>query len=577
MRTQFVNRIRVVAVFIVLFGLFLIFRLYVLQVVHGSEFRDRAEGQYAIESSNHFDRGSIFFTPKDGVPISAATLDIGYTLAIVPKEIQNPDEVYTTLSQYLELDADSFFKKAAKQDDPYEEIARRIPSDVGHVLIDKNIDGVHLYRERWRIYPGGTAAAQTIGFLGYGSGNTLTGQYGLERFYDSVLTKPNTGLYVNFFADIFTNIRSSIFNTGDESGAHVITSIEPTVQSFLDGLVAEYQNEWHAQGVGAIVLDPATGDVIALTSLPTFDPNAIATADPNTFSNPLVSNVYEFGSIMKPLTVAAGIDAGVITPESTYTDNGFAVYDGSRINNYDLKGRGPHTTMQQVLSESLNTGVAYVAVEKLGTRAFHDYFDAFGILHETGIDLPNEAEPLVANFDSPRNIEYATASFGQGIALTPMAMARSLSTLANHGIVPSPHIATKLQYPGGFDKKLNWGSEKRAISEHAADEVTGMLVTVVDTALRGGAVKVPELSIAAKTGTAQIARPDARGYYDDRYLHSFFGYFPAYDARFLIFLYAVAPHGARYASETWTAPFMETVRFLVSYYDIPPDRAGTEL
>ena len=229
-------------------------------------------------------------------------------------------------------------------------------------------------------------------------------------------------------------------------------------------------------------------------------------------------------------------------------------------------------SIQEVLNQSLNTGVAHI-VEKLGTNTFRTYLDAYGIREETGIDLPNEAEPLVSNLESPRTIEYVTASFGQGIAVTPVSMARSLATLANQGKVPSLHVVNELVYPGGVRKKNGWAPERVAVSEESAETVTRMLVEVVDTALRGGSVKIPELSIAAKTGTAQIANPNARGYYDDRYLHSFFGYFPAYDAQFLVFLYAVAPHGARYASETWTAPFMETVRFLVSYYDIQPDRA----
>lgn len=570
MRTEFTNRVRIVAVAVVVIGLLLVFRLYVLQIVHGADFRDRAEGQYAIPSSHYFDRGSIFFTPRGGLPISAATLDTGFTVALTPADVVNPSETYAILSEYIELDAEAFLAKAHKKDDPYEELARRIPLEVGKEIIDREIPGVRLYREQWRTYPAGAIAAQTIGFMGYGASDTLSGQYGLERFYDDVLTKPNTGLYVNFFANIFANIRTSVFNGDKEPGANVITSLELDVQTFLEEVLQRYQAEWHAREVGAIIMDPSTGEIVALASLPSFDPNDLSRADSDAFANPLVEKVYEFGSIVKPLTVAAGIDAGVITPETTYNDKGSAVYDGSRISNFDGKGRGV-VSMQEVLSQSLNTGVAFI-MEELGADAFRSYFEKYGLREETGIDLPNEAEPLTANLDSPRTIEYVTASFGQGIAVSPVAMARSLATLANKGLVPAPHVATKLQYPGGLDKKLGWSPAKRAIREESAETVTRMLVKVVDTALRGGTVRIPELSVAAKTGTAQIARENERGYETDRYLHSFFGYFPAYDARFLVFLYAVAPQGARYASETWTGPFMESVRFLMTYYDIEPDR-----
>lgn len=576
MRTRFVFRIRLIALAIGLLGLLLIVRLYTIQVMHGSAYRDRAEGQYAAISSGNFDRGRIFFTPKEGPPIAAATIESGYTLALIPNQLTDAVKTYNALSAFIDVDSKTFMDKASKKDDPYEELAHRLPLEVGKAIREADIEGVGVYKEAWRLYPGDTTAAHTIGFLGYGTGDSLTGQYGLERFYNDVLNKPESGLYVNFFADIFDGIRTQLFAGGNRSGGDVVTAIEPSVQTFLENVLDRYSEEWHPQEVGAIIIDPSTGAIVALATLPSFNPNDLKEADPDAFSNRLVERVHEFGSIMKPLTVAAGIDAGVITPESTYNDKGYALYDGSRINNWDFKGRGSNTSIQQILSESLNTGVAWIAIDKLGSDAFRSYFEKYGLREETGVDLPNEAEPLTGNLDSPRSIEYATASFGQGIAVTPVAMARALSTLANHGLVPSPHVATELRYPGVPAKKLGWAPERRAISEEAADTVTGMLVNVVDQALRGGTVKIPELSIAAKTGTAQIAKENARGYYDDRYLHSFFGYFPAYDARFLVFLYSVAPQGAKYASETWTTPFMETVRFLVSYYDIPPDRARAE-
>ena len=573
MRASFVQRVRVVALVIVLLSFLLVSRLYALQIVNGDAYRLRAEGLYARPSTN-FDRGSIFFTSKDGSYISAATLDNGFTVALIPNQLHNVSKTYNELSKYLDINSVAFLEKASKKDDPYEELARHVSTDVGYRLIDAEIAGVGVYPERWRLYPGKETAAQTIGFLGYGEGDTLKGQYGLERFYDDVLLKPQTGFYVNFFADIFADIRSRLFVSDTRSGADVVTSIEPTTQTFLQELLTRYQARWHAEEVGAIILDPKTGAILALATLPSFDPNNLGDANPQAFSNRLVERVYEFGSIVKPLTVAAGIDAGVITPESTYSDKGYAVYDGLRISNFDGKGRGV-VSMQQVLSQSLNTGVAHI-VEELGTGPFRTYLDAFGVREETGIDLPNEVEPIVSNLDSPRTIEYVTASFGQGIALTPVAMARALATLANDGKVPSPHVATTLKYPGGVTKKLGWSPERPAVSTETAETVTRMLVEVVDTALRGGTVKIPELSIAAKTGTAQIARSDARGYDEGRFLHSFFGYFPAYDAQFLVFLYSVAPQGARYASETWTDSFMESVRFLVSYYNVQPDRVTAE-
>jgi cell division protein FtsI/penicillin-binding protein 2 len=197
--------------------------------------------------------------------------------------------------------------------------------------------------------------------------------------------------------------------------------------------------------------------------------------------------------------------------------------------------------------------------------------DSYGVTSETGIDLPNEASPLVKNLQSPRMIEYVTASYGQGVAISPIAMARSLATLAS-GAPPTPHVASDIQYTSGLTKHMAWESGPVALKPETQQEISRMLVAVVDNALLKGKAKQERYSIAAKTGTAQIADPNGGGYYADKYLHSFFGYFPAYDAKFLVFLFTVEPQGVNYASETLTHPFLDLTKFLISYYELPPDR-----
>ncbi len=573
MRASFVLRVRIISILCASVALLLLGRLYMLQVMDGAEYRQRAENQYVQQSANLIDRGSIFFTTKDGTLISAATIASGYTIALNPTLITDPLAVRASLIEVLpSLDEADVVSRAQKTGDTYEEVARKIPDDIGKQLAEQDIEGVEVLRERWRFYPGNGLAAHTIGFLGFGEdGVTVAGRYGLERYYNQALSK-HSGLAVNFFADLFSNVSTELFEDDNVAGADLVTSIEPSTQQFIEGVLDRYGTEWSPKISGAIVLDPKTGAVIAMAARPGFNLNDFKNEDASSFANPLVERVYEFGSTMKPLTMAAGIDAKAVTPETTYNDRGFAVYDESRISNFDGKGRGV-VAMQEVLSQSLNTGVAFV-VTRMGTDAFRDYFEKFGILSETGIDVPNEAAPLIENFKSPRTIEYVTASFGQGIALTPIAMARSLATIANGGIVPQPHVGLELRYGGGVNKELGWSPERRAISEESAEVVTEMLVKVVDTALKDGKAKIPEYSIAAKTGTAQIANPAGGGYYKDRYLHSFFGYLPAYEPKFLVFFFAVEPVGAQYASETWTDPFIETVRFLINYYEIPPDRAS---
>jgi len=258
--------------------------------------------------------------------------------------------------------------------------------------------------------------------------------------------------------------------------------------------------------------------------------------DISIFRNPIVEDVYEMGSIIKPLTISAGLDSEAITAETTYNDRGFIKIDGYEVSNYDGKARGV-VDMQEVLSQSLNTGVVFV-VGEMGNDVFREYMRNFGLIEKTDIDLPNEASPLIKNLDSPRNIEYATASFGQGIALSPIMTVRALSALANDGILTNPHLVKKINYEIGPAKTIEIKEGRRVLKSETADEITRMLVRVVDEALAGGTVKLDNYSVAAKTGTAQMANPKEKGYYDDRFLHSFFGYFPAYNPEFMVFPYS---------------------------------------
>jgi cell division protein FtsI (penicillin-binding protein 3)/stage V sporulation protein D (sporulation-specific penicillin-binding protein) len=568
MRAAYLLRLHILFGAIVLIALVLILRLYLLQIVWGDHFAARADAQYTTPSTSLYDRGTLFFEDKDGRRVAAATVKNGYVVAINPTKITNIEKTYRALSDIVPLERDTFFMRAEKVSDPYEEVAHKVSDADADRILALKLPGVQVFKEQWRYYPGGNLAAQTIGFEGYAD-QARTGLYGLERYYNDTLTREQKNLYANFFAEIFSNIGTTLFAKERARSGDVITSIEPSVQSYLQKAVEAVSQQYQSSFTGGIVIDPKTGSIFAMAATPSFDPNAYGEVeDPTAYQNPFVENVYEMGSIIKPITIAIGLDEGVIRPESTYSDLGYLVLDGYRIGNYDGKGRGI-ATMQDVLNQSLNTGVAHV-VEQTGPKAFATHMKQFGLGAETGIDLPNEAVGLIDNLDSPRKIELATASFGQGIALTPIATVRALSALGNGGILVTPHIAKRIQFDNGASKEVDFPDDERVLSAETSETISRMLVEVVDSSLLGGKVKMDRYSIAAKTGTAQIA--NAGGYFDDRYLHSFFGYFPAYNPRFLVFLYTVEPKGVRYASETLTMPFMDVTKFLISYYDIPPDR-----
>jgi len=540
-------------------------RVFFLQIVHGQAYTDRADDQYVTESSSIFSRGSIFFS--DGH--SAAIVESGYIVAIKPGKLDDKFEVFEKLSSIIELDEEEFLQKASKIGDPYEEIAHRITEDQRKEIEGLKLSGISTHKERWRYYPGNNTASHILGFVGW-SGDVLTGIYGIERYYNDILSRKDDGVQVNFFAEIFSNITDSILEGGNSREGDVVLTIEPTTQVMLEETLASVKEKWSSNKVGGIIIDPKTGRIYAMSVLPDFNPNEFQDEKQEVFLNPIIESVYEMGSIVKPLTVAAAIDAGVIDSSTTYNDKGYIILDGARIENFDGKARGV-VPIQEVLSQSLNTGAVF-AMQKLGKEKFRDYMLAYGIEEETGIELPGEVHGITGNLYSTRDIEYATASFGQGIAMTPIATARAMSSIANGGLLITPHIVDNIDYRILGSKKTYPDEGIRVIKKSTSEEITRMLVKVVDEALLGGTVAMPHYSIAAKTGTAQIADNVNGGYYSDRYLHSFFGYFPAYDPKFLIFLYNLEPVGARYASRTLTEPFIDLVSFLINHYEVSPDR-----
>lgn len=555
-------------VFVTLVGLVIIGRLFDLQIVNSENYKDRANRQFVTPKNSLFNRGAIYFSNKDGGRSVAASMQLTYKLAVNPKLITEPEKVFNSLNEITPIDKASFDEKISKKTDPYEEIAFRLDEDTANKINDLKISGVSVYKEKWRFYPSGDSASQLIGFVGF-KGNSLIGRYGIERHYEEMLSRSNDGAYVNFFAEVFSTIGKSISNDNKEEGDIVLT-IDPEVQKFAEEQLAKLSEKYSSQMAGVIIMNPQNGEIVAMASTPRFNPNDFKqVGDIGLFQNPLVERVYEYGSVIKPLVVAAAIDEGTITPETTYVDKGTVTVADKTIKNFDGKARGS-ANMQLVLDQSLNTGMVFIQ-QKMGTQLFRTKMLNYELDKKTGIDLPGEVSGLTSNLRGPSPVGYATASFGQGIAFSSIAAVKAFASIANGGYLVTPHVGKGFVNKMGSFEAFEYETPKQILKPETSKTVTNMMVHVFEQ-YGNGAYKMPHYSIAAKTGTAQIVDENNGGYLAGRYTHSFFAFFPASKPEYLVFYTIRDPRGVQYASQSLIPYFNDLVRYLIHYYQIPPDR-----
>lgn len=544
-------------------------RLFFLQVVSGAYYKTQAQRQQNFSQVLTPRRGNIYLRERSGDLIPLASTKEGYLLFINPKKLKNPDDVYSKLSKIIPLDKTDFFSHALKKNDPYEVIAHKLERQDADKIQSLKIENVGVAPEEWRVYPSKTTASHVVGFLGY-KDDELEGRYGLERYFeDDLKGKSGWASGSRSAGGIILELGRRFFSPPEE-GNDIILTIEPNVQAFFEKKLKEIQNQWKPVSGGGLIMDPKTGKIIAMAAFPNFDPNNYGESPSlDVFINPLLENVFEFGSVFKPLTLSAGLDKKIITPETTYFDPGKLVINGYTIQNFDGKSRGT-VNMQKVLDESLNTGAAWVA-GKLGKEDMKKYFTAYGLGELTGITLPGEVKGNLANLNTKGDVQFATASFGQGVSATPLEFARAAASLANGGKIMKPYLVERIQRTGRSDIVFGPKEVRQVISKETSDTISRMLAKVADDALLNGKVKFEHWTAAAKTGTAQIPLENGKGYSED-YLHSFLGWAPAFDAKFLLFMYIERPKGVRYASQSLGSYYAEIMQFLLTYYDVPPDR-----
>lgn len=547
--------------FVILFSFLIItaffFRLYQLQVLEQANFIARATSQIKANSALWNDwqvlRGKIYFQDKNNNLIPVAINKNFWQIYAVPKEIENPEKTAQILSEVLYLNREELIEKFSKADDLFEIVLKKTDQEIVEKIKILNLKGIYFKEIIGRYYPYKELASQVIGYV-KDDELDFKGQYGLEKYYDNYLSNQVSLVDILSLKNLVAN--HQIYD--------LITTIDYSIQRKAEELLKNGVENCSAESGSIIVMEPSTGRILAMANYPNFDPNIYYRYPLSYFPNPAVEFIYEPGSVFKLITVAAGLETKKITPQTKYYDTGEVVVNDKVIKNWDLKAHGEQNILG-ILAHSLNTGAVFI--EKLtGHDLFHQMVLNFGFDQKTGIDLPGEVKSNLNNLKGFQDIHFATASFGQGIAVTPIALLDAVSAIVNKGVLMKPYVVEKIVNPeNGEEISIKPTIRKRVLSEENARLLKIMMVESVEI---NKLARLPGYQLGGKTGTAQI--PGKNGEYTEETIHSFVGFGPAEDPRFVILVKIDKPQGARFASTTAIPIFKELAKFILNYYEIPP-------
>ncbi len=561
------DRVGVIMGGIFLVGAFLIVRLYFIQVVSHDKWVAIAENQHNASQELSADRGEVYI--HDGEDRYPLAVNREYQMVYAsPKDVVEKDRTALELSRILGLDAGAIKDKLDRPNDPFEIIKKRLNDDEIARINELNLKGIAFLPEKYRYYPAGELASQVIGFTGLGESGG-GGGYGIESSKDSILRgETGTVSQEKDAAGRWLPLSDRLI-VSPKDGDSLLLTIDRVIQYETEKILKDSVERYAADSASAIVMDPKTGNILSMASFPQFDPNNYSEEkDYSVFLNPAVSMTYEPGSVMKPVTMAMGIEEGKVSPTTEFVDTGSESIAGYVIHNSEDKVYG-RSTMTKVLDQSINTGVIYV--EKLiGNQTFSDYFTRFGFGKRTDIDLPAELAGSTRNLDNTRSsISFFTASFGQGVTTTPLQMLDAYAVFANGGKLIKPNIIDRIIHPDGQEEKIQPEVIRRVLSEETSRTIGTMLRSVVVNG-HGKRADVPGYQVVGKTGTAQVVKSGAKGYEDGLSIGSFVGYAPLDDPRFVVLVKLDNPKNVEWAESSAAPTFSQIMKFLLEYAKIKP-------
>jgi cell division protein FtsI/penicillin-binding protein 2 len=559
-------RLHLVLAFIILCGAFIVSRLFFLQILERKLFQAQALGQQMGFSTAVGSRGQIFSENSQqtkgregsGEVKSLAINKDNWTISASLKEISDKEIFADELSEIIGLSKEEILKSFEGQDN-YVVLKKDLSTDQLNKIKALNLQGLSWQNNPDRIYPQVSLASQVLGFLG-GEG---TGQYGVEGFYEDVLKGKQGVLQEQKGLNLFFSGN----NQEPLDGSDIYLTIDYNIQFQAESLLKKAKENLDIESGQIIVMKPDSGRILALANFPSFDPNNYSKEkNLGIFQNSAAQKLFEPGSIMKPFTMAAALNEGKITPQTAYTDTGAVKFGAKTIHNFNNEIYG-EKTMTEVLENSINTGAVFTQ-QQIGNQTFFSYVDKFGFTEKTGVDLQGEIYSGNSGLRNGPDMNFATASFGQGIDLTPLQTARGFCAIANGGKLVKPYIVEKV-VNGNSAVYTKPETSLPIVSQQTISQLTSMLISVVDNGFNSVA-KIEGYYLAGKTGTAQVPLENKKGYDPDKTIQSFVGYGPAFNPQFLILVKLDNPKVSK-SSLSAVPVFKELAQYIINYWQIPPD------
>lgn len=559
--------------FFVLAFIGIVLRLFFLQVVQSPYYLALAEGQRTLSKQLNATRGQILardINTGEEFPL-AAEQELEFVFAD-PSQVQDVDQLMAAVAGSLKLDQakqDDLKAKLQNKNSQYEPIARKIPPATWNKLKALNLPGLGAQPEQWRIYPEKTLAAQVVGYVGFSTdGSDLVGSYGIEGYYQDILAGVSGQLTTETDPAGRPIISSDPKRKPVSDGADVVLTLDRTIQHLTQQNLEQGCKHYQGKYCDAIVLDPSNGDVLAMASAPGFDPNSYDKVKKlQQFKNTAIGDSYEPGSTFKTITMSTAIDTGTVTPDTLFTDNGCRKVDVYQICNFDKSGPG-QLSATGAIERSSNVVMSQIS-EKIGREKFQEYLHRFGLDALTGITLQGEAEVSVPPSKSWPESQLATIGFGQGIATTPLHLVMADAAIANGGHLFEPHIVKEIRYADGHVDKIQPKELGQPIKPSTSLTVTAMMVS----AIQNGVAKLAHVdgyTVAGKTGTAQVARKDGRGYDPSTWVASFVGFGPVPNPKFIAIIRLFDPGSSIHGADTAAPMFALLAPEIMAYLHVAP-------